>query len=319
MSTDPYYGDIPPFQSDTPTVPELFPVSDQAAIATDVAPKPAAPTDRRRGFLIGGAVLLILALIAGLIFAVHAITSSDASTVAQNYCAAAKAQNYSKAYTYFAPVLTNALDAASYPDGAKAVDTIQGKLTACSLGKLTVAKDGKSATLAVTVIRQKVGKQSFTWQFAQVKTNVWQFTAAPDAAVVPLTLATHYCTDLRTGKLADAYGLLTADAQQSAGDVGQYTSDMQQTNQVVGGVQRCQLQKITPSKDGKTNAIKLGIWFGNVQNVPSEIDTQAQPNGTAQIDVVNVYVAGNAVPYPPPVSLLQQILQLLGSLTGSGA
>ncbi|MBA3826863.1 MAG: hypothetical protein H0X24_23590 [Ktedonobacterales bacterium] len=315
MSTDPYYGDVPPYLPDGPTTPALAPV----AVATVGAPPLAAP-NRRRLFLIGGIALVVLALIGSLAFvAVRAATPSDAQSVAQNYCAAAKAQNYPKAYTYFAPGLQGALDAVAYPAGAGAVDAISGKLTACKLGKLHVTPDGKAATLSVSVTRQKVGSQAFVWQFAQVKTGTWQFTAAPDAAVVSLTLATLYCTDVHANKLTEAFNLLTAAAQQSAGDAAQFTQDMQQTSKVVGGLQRCQLQKLIPSKDGKTNAIKLGIWFGNVQNVPAEIDVQPQADGTAKISSVNVYVANNPLPYPPPVTLLQQILQLLGTLTGTGA
>jgi hypothetical protein len=264
--------------------------------------------------------LVVLALIVSLIFAVaHAATKPDARATATAYCAAAKAGNYPKAYTTFAPVLQTLVASTAYPAGAGAVDAIQGKVTACDLGKLTVAKDGKSATLAVTVTRQKIGKQAFTWQFAQVQTDVWRFIAAPDAAVVPLTVATLYCSDMQAGKLGDVYALFTPNEQQSVGDIAQFTQDLSQTSKVVGTLQRCQLQKITASKDGKTITLKLGIWFSNVQNAPGEIALKLGTDGAAKIDGVSVYVAGKPVPYPPPVSLLQQILQLLGTLTGAGS
>jgi hypothetical protein len=316
MSTNPYFGDVPPVSSDTPTQPELQAIANPAIVATDVAPRPTNALDWRRLGLIGAIALVVIALIGGIALAARAVIGSqDATSTAQNYCDSAKSQQYTKAYGYFAAALQTTLTAAAYPVGAQAVDTIQGKVTACKLGKLTVAKDGKTATLAATVTRQKVGAQNFTWQFTQA--NGWRFSAAPDAAVLPLTLATRYCQDIQANKLADAYALFTNDEQTSVGPMSQFTQDLQQTSQFIGGLQKCQLQKITASKDGTTSAIKLGIWFANYQNVPAEIDVLSATDGTAKVNVVNIYAVGNAVPYPIPVTMLQQILQIFGGSTGS--
>ncbi len=309
-----HFDDAPAFGQDAPTVAQ-----DAAPfVITDAPPPPPKGNimgrrDLRRIALIAGGVVVALALIGGIALAVQRATNAASPLdVAQAYCQAIKAQNYSKAYGNFAQNVQAQIPQAVYPAAAQAEDAARGNVTACSFGKTTTSQSGTSATLAATVTRAKTGAASYTWQFAQ-SGSAWKLSQAPDDALVPFATVLRYCNDIQTNQLDAAYQLLSSDEQQSVGQAATFKTDMQGTLQYAGAFGGCHLQAIAPAKDGASATIGLAMDFANFKNTPAQMVVLYPTTTTpAQIDSATVKVVGLDVPFPVPVSELQQLLGAAG-------
>jgi hypothetical protein len=302
---------------DTPTEWDLAPGGAPPLVAPP--PPPAARSrDWRRIALIAVGVVAVLALVAGIAYAASkrlASPNATALSTAQNYCAAVKAQNYGKAFTYLAPIVQAAITPGAYPAAAQAEDTVRGPLTGCTLGQVTLSNNGKTATLPALLARKQAGSQSYTWQLAQASDGTWQFSQPPDDAIVPFALMTRYCADVQANNLDTAYQLFSINEQQTVGTLDNFKTDMGQTEQYTGALTGCHVQSLHLSSDKTLQYIGLAFDFANYKNVPANM---AILIATSQVNDVSIKVEGIDVTFPIPVSEIQQILSGLGLSSHSG-
>ncbi len=307
----PYLSDIAAPLDDAPTAWNVAPGSAPPLVAPPPLP-PAGGRDWRRLALVAVGVVAVLALIAGIAFAATkraASTSATPLSVAQSYCAAVKAQNYNKAFTYLAPIVQATITQAAFPAAAQAEDSVRGPLTGCTLGQVTLSNNGKTATLPALLARKQAGTHTFTWQLAQATNGTWQFTQSPDDAIVPFALMTRYCADIQANNLDTAYQLFSTNEQQTVGTVDNFKTDMGQTEQYTGAFTGCHVQTLTLSSDQKLQYIGLAFDFANYKNVPANM---AILIATSQVNDVSMKVQGIDVSFPVPVSEIQQILSGFG-------
>lgn len=280
-----------PTQQDMPTVPAMDtpyapsgpispppPVWQKPANQGVPPPPPMGGTGQAGRFaLMAGAVLVVVALIAGIVYVgrhggalklggggTTGATTSGAVLAAQGYCAALQQNDATKQYSYFSAALQAQIPNATYTAIAADVAKQEGAVTICQVGQATPSADGRSSAVAVTVTRQNgstavtttggtPATQALTWQFAQTG-SAWQLTQMPDATLLPRATIFNYCNAVQPGNYASAYTLFTAAMQTALVSATDYTAVSHDIDANDGHATACGTTSVTAAADGSATA-----------------------------------------------------------------
>jgi hypothetical protein len=242
--------------------------------------------------LIAGALLVIVALIAGGVYvarhggvgiALAGATATPAPQVAvtkaaQGYCAALQQGNATAMYSSFDSALQTLLPSAAFTASTKDIATQMGAVTTCQVGAVTMGAGNTTATVAATVTRQS-NPQSLTWQMTQVN-GAWLFAQAPDASLLPRATLFAYCADIQPKNYAGAYTLFTPALQQQLLSAANYKTVAGQVDAVNGAVTACATTSVTMAADGSATA---QLTLKRSQTETDQTQLTAPGTGAAQI------------------------------------
>lgn len=136
-----------------------------------------------------------------------------------SFCTALQSKDYSTAFAAFATPPTSLKSATDLKESGALWDQIDGSITTCSVTSLGSTNDDTTANLNISVSRTKSGAHTSalsltanggTWKISSLDAGVFGSDLGGFRAV------TAFCTDLSTGKYADAYALLSSDLVGSA-------------------------------------------------------------------------------------------------------
>ncbi|MFI5272265.1 MAG: hypothetical protein ACHQ4H_04435 [Ktedonobacterales bacterium] len=169
---------------------------------------------------------------------------------ASQFCADVAAARYAAAYDMLATRLRTQLSRAAFEQIGAALDAAEGRVIHCGTaasGALDHTLFSSSASVAAQIAR--AGGGSFAGSLGLVNESGWKIAAITPglagANLAALDAVNRFCTALRTGDTARAFGLATASA--GLGSAQQFTTTMGTWAQVDGAVTGCALAGIGPA------------------------------------------------------------------------
>ncbi len=265
---------------------------------------------RRRSTIIIGAVIAALVLAGGVFAGFRLINGgTDAALSAtQSYCTAITHQNYTGAYAQLAPALQAQISQPAYVAAMRALDNQRGNASSCHA--TTTKQSGSLIKIGATISRLKSGKENNTLTYAQTN-SAWKLSQTPDVAVMPLTSVYAFCQQLQNAKFSQAYTALTQHFQQASGPLATFVNDSTSSVNITGAIDGCHLQQIDLSNAGQTATVHFGIDFAHFINLPSQIVTVQNGTSTWKIDQMQFTAAGVSLPFPLPLTTVQNAISIL--------
>lgn len=251
---------------------------------------PPAPKKSRRGLWITLGVIAGLLVLGGGGAAFALVQFAAPAAAAGTFCGDLKAQNYGGAYSLLSSKLHQQLTAEQFSQGSLALDSAEGKVTACGQASggnaYSYSLGASAATLNAVITRATAG--TLQGNIRLVNESGWKIDSL-DTALLGVNLgalqaAGAFCQTLQTQDYATLYGLLGSAA----------TTQEKQADFVAGG----QLQD---QVDGKVTACSLvGLGSGNTDTAASlkvsvTRATLGQRQDTVGLDLENGAWKVNAV------------------------
>ncbi|HEV2238780.1 MAG TPA: proline-rich domain-containing protein [Ktedonobacterales bacterium] len=132
------------------------------------------------------------------------------------FCAALQTQNYTGVYALLSSTEQQQAPAEAFATVLGLNDTIDGKVTACSLTGFTISGSDSDATLNVSFTRATLGVLTGAMKL-KVESGAWKVDNLADSLggtdVTPILIGTQFCADLVANKLTDAYALFSSRLQ----------------------------------------------------------------------------------------------------------
>jgi hypothetical protein len=249
---------------------------------------------RSRWISLGVVVVLLVALGGGVAVGLSQLRAPVDTTT--RFCADLKAQKYAAAYQMLSSRLRAQYAASAYSQSAAALDTVEGKITACvtSNNGFPFSLGANTVSISVTISRAQAGtlrgslhlvNESGTWKVGAMDTSLLGINF--DA----LQTANAYCQALQTQDYHTAYTLLTSGAQGQL-KLADYTIKQQLQDSVDGKVTACTLVSLgTPNTDSAAN-VRISITrtrLGKRQGAFSLVAT----GGAWQIGTIDPQIQGS--------------------------
>jgi hypothetical protein len=287
--------------SGTTTAQPLY--SSPAPVAAPPPPHVAqAASQRRRLLLIGSGIVAVVVIIAATAFALAHRTTPQG--VANTYCQSLTKQNYTGLYGMFNAAMQQQISSPAFTASMRALDGERGVVTQCSVGTV------QNNAVALTLHRQKGGTDIDTLAFDANDA----LRAAPDVAVPPLAVTYTFCQSLESGNYAGAYGQISSGFQSYSGPSATFQSDAQNSIKVTGAIKACHLQRVALGNGGRSATIGFGIDFARFTNMPAEIVAITDNSGAWHVDQMHFTAAGISLPFPLPLSKVQNVINILKTI-----
>lgn len=278
-----------------------------SATAPVAAPPPppvahAAPQRRRLVLLIAAGVVALVVIITATVMALA--NRPTPQGVAGTYCQALTKQQYTNLYGMFTSAMQQQISSPAFVASMQALDHERGVVTQCSVGTV------QNSQVALTLHRQKGGTDIDTLSFDANDA----LRAAPDVAVPPLAVTYTFCQSLESGDYGGAYGQISKGFQNYSGSSSTFQSDAQNSIKVTGAIKACHLQQVALSNGGYSATIGFGIDFARFINMPAQIVAVTDSSGAWHVDQMHFTAAGISLPFPLPLSKIQNVIDILKNI-----
>jgi hypothetical protein len=282
------------------TSPTPYPAS--APVAAPPLPVARALPQRRLLLLIGAGLVAVVVIITATMLALAHRTTPQG--VAGTYCQSLTKQQYTSLYGMFTSALQQQISSPAFTASMRALDNQRGVVTQCSVGTV------QNNRVALTLHRQKGGTDIETLAFDANDA----LQAAPDVAVPSLVATYNFCQSLENGDYTGAYHQISSGFQNYSGPPATFQSDAQASIQVTGAIKACHLQQVALNNGGHSATIGFGIDFARFTNMPAQVVAVTDSAGTWHVDQMHFTAAGISLPFPLPLSKVQNVINVLKTI-----
>ncbi|MEO7001561.1 MAG: hypothetical protein ABI068_07145 [Ktedonobacterales bacterium] len=136
--------------------------------------------------------------------------------VVASYCTALQNQDYTTAYSLLGSTLQSGEQQSAYTATEQLHDTIDGKVTACSISTIFSGADDSHTSVQVSITRANLDAQTSPAVLG-FESSAWKIQTLDSTAegrdVGPYQAGQQFCGDLKAGNYAGAYGLTSSGFQ----------------------------------------------------------------------------------------------------------
>lgn len=264
--------------------------------------------------LIAAIALALVVVVGGGTFAIVSIVAGPANATlaaAKTYCADLKNQDYVGVYNLLGPALHTQESQAAFMASERAIDNQRGTVTSCQAKSAQSTDSGMTATISIT--RQHISATTTKLDYDQ-GTGSWKLSSLPDTAIAPLTTVYLFCNELQSTNFGKSFAYLSPHFQQASGGIQTFLSNAAGSVNITGAIKACHLQQTFFNKDNTSVVVKFGIDFDRFINLPSQVTLVQDVHTLWKVDSMQFTAAGQSLPFPLPLSTVQNILDILKSI-----